>query len=198
MNILDNELVLKYFGCTTAHYRDMKTMKLSPCYCLSIHVLNAMQQPIRKGERILVIESDDSIRSTSAVRDADHIHPFDLRLPDAFQKQPHICNCEFCRSPETFVLGETPEEYEKCTTACKCKSSPSPEKCACVCHTGLRMMKHSCCCEATWEEGKPKDAVEEKIERLTDIYKGPFDLPNGWITFKEELRELVRLARETK
>lgn len=43
-----------------------------------------------------------------------------------------------------------------------------------------------------------KYLVEEKVNRLVDIYKGPYDFPNGWISFREELRELVELVREEK
>jgi hypothetical protein len=40
----------------------------------------------------------------------------DICPTDKIQKSPHICNCEFCRSPETHFLGETRSEYEKRTS----------------------------------------------------------------------------------
>lgn len=95
MSILENELVKKYFGCATAHYRDMKTFKLSPCYCLANHVLAAMETEIEKGDRLLTLGEiwEKNIWSGNTTLG---FHPYHLRLPDRFQAKECVCDYASC------------------------------------------------------------------------------------------------------
>ena len=137
MDLLDNPLIRKYFhvGCND-----------DPCYLAHNHdamraslVLCAMQEPIKKGERILVISSSDgSIREEDAVRDCDYIHPFDLRLPDRFQKQECFVSiqreCPQCRKQHVWKIDE------------ESKPTPEPEKCNCTGHISLAHLQECKCC----------------------------------------------------
>jgi hypothetical protein len=99
MNILDNELVRKYFGCQ--HKANGRNLI---CDCVAgdapQKILEAMQQPIRKGEYILQIMPSGEIHDKNAWVDYDGLHLDLLRLPDRFQKKkcPHLweIRCSEC------------------------------------------------------------------------------------------------------
>lgn len=84
MDILDNELVKKYFGC------DDKS-----CFCqimpngkkISLELIfKAMQQVINKGERCLMISPNGTITETTWMSDPlMGIRSNAIRLPDQFQ-----------------------------------------------------------------------------------------------------------------
>lgn len=97
MNILQNELVLKYFRhcqsdvCGCANWTDT----------IAGEVIEAMQHPIKKGERYLCLQvgTENIYVLKEEVVDRDEpIHPYYLRLPDAFQKQEcdHRPECRDC------------------------------------------------------------------------------------------------------
>lgn len=93
--ILDNELVKKYFGC------DPKCKKPNPMTCrlvMARDVLDAMQKPIKPGEKSLVLHPIDNtwVEETSVGCDSPRF--FSLRLPEKFQKQK--CECWICPSHE--------------------------------------------------------------------------------------------------
>jgi hypothetical protein len=115
MNLLGNELVKKYFGQGCPHRAGYHNDG-SHCTHVACDVLTAMQAPIKKGERYLVVNNvDNEIRVLEGIwggKDYFGPHFYELRLPDRFQwkfelprKELHECNCEFCGSPETHVLG---------------------------------------------------------------------------------------------
>lgn len=88
MDVLDNELVQKYFkcdnsiGCLCAQW---------PVQSMSWHILEAMQEPTNAGDRMLYLNSDTLggmwIEETIATANVLYFHPFTLRLPDRFQKK---------------------------------------------------------------------------------------------------------------
>lgn len=96
MNILDNELVRKYFaGCD--HASDSFN---SGCLCrlnYAAKILRAMQQPIREGDRMLRVASTGFVDDqTAGGLIDDPLHFEYLRLPDRFQKaECQICNGEY-------------------------------------------------------------------------------------------------------
>lgn len=189
MSILDNELVRKYFGS------------------FAKPVLDAMQQPIRKGERILVIRSHDgSIMEDVAIRDCDYMHPFDLRLPDEFQKKECDCLCHkgqyCCECKNTFpkpTYAPDCKPYTCCDNGnfdelhqCqKGKPTPSPEKCE-FHSTFPGARPHGmgvCSCEP--------DAAEEKIKTLC-ISLGVNLANSKYATFVSNMIDLVAFVRAEK
>lgn len=157
----------------------------------------------------------------------DRFHPRELCLPDAFQKQKCFQTsimCPSCHEPHK-IIKPTPS-LEKCK--CNCHRVPFMMKHYCCgiadwfakpkdfaegtikdlislaretptgecCDNGNFGAAHHCQKQPCDPPGKPKDAVEEKIEK---IVRSPI-----WIAraTKDEcrdiLRDLVRLARETK
>ena len=90
MSILDNELIQKYFGCTS--------LTRTPHVCRQIaaeRVLLAMEQPITKGIRYLSISLlPDSQPAIAEIRCGEYslecfgFHPRALRLPEEFQEKP--------------------------------------------------------------------------------------------------------------
>lgn len=109
MDIIENELILKYFG--TEH-------KGCPPDCggdhdgmIAFRVLRAMQEPIQKGERYLCLAETINERISGSEKawmecletlEAD-LHPTYLRLPDRFQ--PKATGCEFPACPRQYESG---------------------------------------------------------------------------------------------
>lgn len=97
MNILDNDLVLKYFKCKfmmcfDGNHTDTCEQERS------FRILDAMQQPIRKAERYLCIQNVKDVTIDEQIIKGDYyvepsFHPFWIRLPDAFQKQEKDMEC---------------------------------------------------------------------------------------------------------
>lgn len=102
MDILQNELVRKYFICPLPDGYVETPMRR--CMCLPEHIIEAMQQPIAKGDKVLgytlvswgVIE----VRDDTYIGNMQY-HPSLLRLPDRWQKKNKCvykchdkeCNC---------------------------------------------------------------------------------------------------------
>lgn len=140
MNILDNELVRRYFWCNPgcesweSHYSHM-----------AHRVLLAMQEPIRKGERYLYWSLDypESWVEQTQTNDDDSFHPLKLRLPDRFQKRECECICH-----------NTKENHNCCENMNK--PQPEAQKCDCV---GNSLGPN---CKIHPQYDNPKDEVEEK------------------------------------
>lgn len=194
MNILDNELVRKYFGEGTAFNSEDHHKKI-----MAFRVISAMQQPIRKGERYISL---DGIVEMVAEIDMTGSHFYCLRLPDAFQKQEcehaglkRYCGkdvyCEECKKNINSILDNC---HISIPHMGKCQPTPSPEKCECV------FQNESVCPNPRCPVHTPKNAVEKKISHI----KREFGLMLDRMTFRsqvqfvEELHDLVRLARESK
>lgn len=90
-SILDNELVKKYFGYSASGYERSRAE-------LAFIVLAAMQEPIRKGERLLLIcQNGDIIEQIATGDERTDTIMFQwnyLRLPDCLQKRECLtCGC---------------------------------------------------------------------------------------------------------
>lgn len=185
-NLLDNELVRTYFGCralcTEAHFVNVGYDEHERC--IAYRILDAMQQPIRKGERYLDINGlscGAGVKEGVSLLDIYYLHAFYLRLPNAFQPQNQKQENPQCQPMCCAICGGTVVH----------KPTPSPEKCEasikCCAGCWKYPEKHDCPCH------KPKDAaVEEKIEKMAKQF-----MPRLF-GFETELRDLVRIARETK
>lgn len=93
-DILDNELVKRYFGEGQCQ-RDLTMFCLAVkssdhAGCIAPRVLRAMQEPIQKGERYLAIQ-DNAFWVVECCDPCSVIfHPFMLRLPDRFQQGDEV------------------------------------------------------------------------------------------------------------
>lgn len=198
MNILENELVKKYFGHNCRSEQ-------CPESCMSMAILSAMQEPIKKGDHYLAILKPNVITEYKA--DAEHdsnITYLHLRLPTRFQL-PERKNC-CCGESESIHRTDGPcyriesgppegtkppstdwcdkkEVYSNCP--CEHCKKPDPAKCRCpqqdICpvHPELAMNQKA-----------KGDAVAEKIEWL--IHNLPEITKPIW---KSLLEDLVALAR---
>lgn len=172
MNILENQLVKKYFGCYAFEIKCTNGNEYLEH--MAYRILQAMQEPIKKGERCLFVDKygDDQhriipeshsilrIQEYTAEKDfLDAVHLGLWRLPDCFQRR----------------------------------------ECSCACHLpGNKVMEGSPCCQPQRDDIidkgfdlKPKNEVEEKIKYLLSVS----DHSSDW---ESHLRDLVRLAREGK
>jgi hypothetical protein len=192
MNILDNDLVLKYFPCpeaswnnhNPAHWCDATRAKL---------VLASTQQPIKAGERYLFVQSDGNVRELTMPLDLQHVqtyfHPQYLRLPDRYQpKDTGPITCGECKRPFEMGAGKTePSKRARPMTEQGIKESKivlgkADPECSCG-HMGR--------CPGCAGNMFSTDPVEEKIEQIARFYitQGSF------IDIREYLRALVALAR---
>lgn len=185
MNILDNALVLKYFGWEypCGHANGPTGMRIYCDACLSLNVLLAMQEPIQKGERILEW-CQVGVQETIASYDMEEYHPINLRLPTRFQAQEKKDvevwekwdTCGICKQAVSHTCHPPPSEN---CEPCKDKTCEWPERpCSNPC-------RHS---------SKSSRAVEAKISELAN----GMACGECFRDAEAELRELVKLARELK
>lgn len=99
MTLLDNELVLKYFGpkeggIVECCEHEINTVGQRIKRDMSYAILRAMQEPIKKGERYLgrgMLKSTENWLEQTNTDGLDYcelnFHPYALRLPSRFQKQ---------------------------------------------------------------------------------------------------------------
>lgn len=181
VNILDNELVRKYFregpclGEPNKFNGDCKHKN-----CVALRVLNAMQEPVKEGEQYCAISAYREVSGPHRFTSSDQwkFHCQWLRLPDRFQEteKKELCEdkmkCE-CHSCTQARAGHPFGSFGY-------RPPPSPEKCD---HIGKHLGQ-------LCQEYKP-DPVEEKIEEFIQWANSP--LTPVW---KEKLRELVDLARK--
>jgi hypothetical protein len=84
MNILENELVNKYFGCNAQTGCDCPSGECAPQ--MAYRILKAMQEVINKGERCLMVGQNGVITETTWMSDPLFgIRSNALRLPSAHQ-----------------------------------------------------------------------------------------------------------------
>lgn len=190
-NILDNELVHRYFGNTKEWFAGSPGYLYEMSYC----ILQAMQQPIRKGELVLERFPSDPINEwqvTKAPKDFDaDIHSSWLRLPDAFQKQEPCCKFKKGLWKTRLRPGGIVEICHTCLEEERTQPAPSPEKCGCG---RVQWQGHDEKCAIY----TPIDvAVEEKINDI--LWPGiNNDVVYDREAMRTKLRDLVKLARETK
>jgi hypothetical protein len=176
MNLLDNELVKKYF-C------------YEPAGGWAYRVLEAMHQPIAKGERYLWISSEGKEAEkvfTADVAVFEKYHPFFLRLPDRFQTEEE--KVEVYTKYDTCSLCKTVTEH-----ICEIREPQlAPERGNCV--HGPNAQCDSCNTrspEAAVEEMKDKIHLYFQCLRQTAHYH--CDDTNCQVLIY--LRELLKLAR---
>jgi hypothetical protein len=182
MNVVDNELVRKYFGAGMG-LSITKEFKLPD---VAYNVLMAMQQPIAKGERYLLIDSEVISEKVADSNSLDHTkHLGALRLPDRFQTKD--CPCLLCGYHHPVLGGYPAPERGKCDHNGKHLGLLCPE--ICECNGGAKKCDHPLF-------QSPGAAVEEKINQMKSYRPDGFLI--RWqdeVRFEKELRELVRLAR---
>lgn len=185
MNLIHNELVRKYFGSDTCLKAD--TVDHDWLNCMAKNVIEAMQTPIRKGERYLdiydfkiMIAQSEFLSESMALSDW---HPSALRLPDVFQKQE--CACKNMQIGYQVHSENVCSEFSDKNLAGHhyIKPPPSPEKCDCL---------HPSCSTCSPGNLKPKDAVDKQIEWIVSN-----EVPDAKDALESSLRDLVRLARES-
>lgn len=206
MNLLENELIRKYFGWKhpCGHANGPTGTYIYCDACLSLNVLRAMQEPIRKGERLLACSLNDNFgnsweETTAQCESNVAWHPFTLRLPDAAQgkecKQGHtphgmhciclpdcVCQEGNCRCGGSSMSGHDMTHPVHCTWA----QPPAPEKKCNLpgCHPDY--------CHHTAVE-KQKTLILREIQYLIDKR---LDYYSPW--FEGALQILINLAREEK
>lgn len=215
MNILENELVRKYFGChcppeqnTLAGYHPENCSDKA----IALRILQAMQEPIKKGESYLnSANKNDWIRLDDCPIDIEDFHPFGLRLPDQFQSpKPSTAKCLHKTSGCYCSYSITGHEccgYLNHHIGCIChlqkpcshQSSPAKECSHCTGILERHQLENQNECLCQCHKTPLYDLVEEKIKEIK------FELI--WSNDKQaylihplevRLRELVALARETK
>lgn len=175
MNILDNELVLKYFECIENEHpnRTVSGSAITNHNCtqaMAERVLLAMQEPIIQGEKYLawnrVMQTvNERIMSPAS---GGSVYDLNLRLPDKFQNQKPDKVCE-CGDSHPCAGSYHPAPSQTC-------NDPKAHGC------GL--------------PPKPSGAVEEKIRSLTMLMSCRH--PTNCECVGKELRELVaRVRKET-
>ena len=96
MNLLDNELVKKYFACDVIKgpwCGICGTGHPYTCGRVALRILDSMQQPIKNGERYLRAYNDGKVvECVLSDGSYDLFHFGDLRLPDKFQ--PNTCDID--------------------------------------------------------------------------------------------------------
>lgn len=184
MNLLDNELVRKYFGCdlrgvqTLCDHFNQQNCDKSTSY----RILQSLQEPIKKGERYLNFNGNMDLYEEAMTKEltCPSFHPMALRLPDRFQKQEKP-SCVHHLMPPCGFCGAVPVYYEQ--------PKPSPEKCVYNHGTGSK-----CDCKPKDEEALYSREVEEKIETMIKSYVPVFGYPSGFL--RTELRSLLKLIRK--
>lgn len=119
MRLLENELVRKYFECqdVTEHH------VAGVCERMALRVLEAMEQPIKKGEKYLASKDTYDVTTYGnftevRVNEDDisgYFHPYLIRLPSRFQAQPPAkkeCECLDHSSCQCVCHKPRPEQRE--------------------------------------------------------------------------------------
>lgn len=181
MTLLDNELVRKYFCRGLGHFDHMFDSWAAQ------RILEAMQQPIRKGERYLgyFFNTEEWKVDDAPQNNNDPFHPAMLRLPDAFQKQEKKCGC-----------GLTWGTIHRFDGPCYVlENTPSPEKCEHGIKIGFACAE---CFFRRHPKSKPKDAVALKIEAIMSEFPAldnNKDHAKRWM--RESLADLVKTAKDS-
>lgn len=178
MTLLDNALIFKYFGCMDENHHPVYH-QCNEKRTIAFKVMEAMEKPIKKGDKVLVLLGCDSekmeVREDAAPFLTGGFHSYLLRLPDKFQpsEKKECDHNQFkhrCLGCDETIHTEEPKEPEKCECTPACNHGYS-ERCN--------------CCGAL---EKPADPVEAKIEEK--MHYGEHSI---WSDV--QLHELVALAR---
>lgn len=195
MNILENELVKKYFACDPqagCFHKESQACEAAKAY----GILRAMQEPIKKGERRLYVDG------MGAVWDGIHpvdinpdYHPDYLRLPSRFQTPERKKCC--CGESETIhrIDGPcyriesgppegtkplSPTSAEECdcysssgfhTPGCHCDCHKKPDSAGCGC-VECKTYPHKSDCSVHNEPAYPKGICDCVESEPNDILRG--------------------------
>lgn len=187
-NLLDNELIRKYFRAEACIHVPLS----GTCDgCIALRILCAMQEPIRKGESYLnFANQSDWILLRDCPQEQNSFHPWGLRLPSRFQPEKKECKethtwewmCRICGAPKP----PSPPAKE----AEKCDYSPP------------FINTHKAGCDFKCSNGSPDQDVEEKIKNIRqgligvpDAYHDMVKAPWRWIEI--QLRALVALSQRS-
>lgn len=175
MDILNNTLVRKYFRC-----REHTWLFSTECFncsdsAMSYRVISAMQEPIKKGEKYLFWISS--------------CHGLGAKIPESYFEE-WTCGEEQKRIGVGYIEDNfdsyhpqalrLPDRFQK---------RECPERITCEC--GMAVLHPD---PGTARYQTQHDEVTEKIDKLCRF----FCVDKSPASFKEELCELVRLAREGK
>lgn len=151
MSILDNELVREYFG----QWTDRKNSRETQFYeQMSLRVIEAMQQPIKKGDKYLSLIVPGTVSEQVAeVGTLEDFHPYALRLPDRFQKK-ECGHAWFAKCIKCGEEADLPEEKRP-------KSAPEPEKCKCFERLGILSLGHELGCPIVKAFSAPEKCEHE-------------------------------------
>lgn len=198
MDILENELVKKYFGCHCPPmanvYGDIHQKNCSP-EATAMRVIQAMQEPIKKDELVLERfcskEEEWQVMKSPKDFDAD-IHSAFLLLPPRFQKSEE-------KKCEHHWLKRSGKDCYKCGTV-KCQAQPLHGKMWCNCDQHLGKPTECPSCFDPSGAGRCgcwKDPVNQKIEQLSEAWRDDENCaPKEY--YVKELSALVELARKEK
>lgn len=190
-DILENDLVWRYFGCDAHEIRCPNGNEYLEH--MALRVLKSMQEPIRKGERYLESRTTFDVNeygnfTEEKVLDTDltfsKFHPFSLRLPDRFQTAGNPCEHRHEMHGCHKILGCPPNAWDG-----DIQPPAEPEKCTCG------EYKHRC-----WNcKDKPSDAVSDSAKAVEAKIKEISETEGVWLSTNKRieflLHELVALAR---
>lgn len=191
MNLLTNELILKYFGDDWSSYESKQWEKE-----LSLRILTAMTEPINNDDLYINETAKDTWELKKCGFDGmcgKTFHPFHLKLPSRFQFPPHthkgVCECGVCIW-NGVAIEPAPSSQEKCEHGCT-ESIYSNE---CPKHSPEFVKKSS-------------TGLAEDVEKFIQAMIIPsYELSTGWsrqVMFRADvlesnLRALVALAQKGK
>lgn len=91
MNLLDNDLVQKYFGCEISKSANVHIHEGACDSEVALKVLTAMQQPICESDLYLRLNDRyiSELLKWTVPDPIDFFHGFQLRLPNKFQTEKH-------------------------------------------------------------------------------------------------------------
>lgn len=196
-SILDNPLVLRYFGCDGLEHTPSNKAYTHWCQThgsgcepfISERILQAMQEPIRKGEKYLDL-------SNSWYREKNHLGQLPVMIADCDLEpleEPHF---SFLRLPDRFQRQEIDLLCQKCRRDCKCTSrgldQPTPSD-AIGERKEYRYTEQELRAKG-WARGtdQPQRDKVEKVIRETMYHVAE----HGTVALENKLRELVQLVRE--
>ena len=161
MTLLDDPLIKKYFGCFKKEGEIHEHSYVDECSAqVAFHILAAMQEPIKKGERMLFLPGNHNPISEEVAGDdipSSEIRCW-LRLPSRFQPQAE--------------KKKWPHLHRWSVTSCECgekyfEPKPTPPKCehADIGHFHGTIENPTACPDKS-------PAVDDEIEKAIKDIKG--------------------------
>lgn len=218
--LLDDPKIKKYFGCDSN--AGCKHWMGGGCKeAMALRVIEAMEQPIKNGEKFLVINGG-TIGLTDAGQDYPSPHWNALRLPDRFQPKaakecgcfchqvhPGCCPCVPSPAPSPApkhrpTCGLCPPDCKIWHFHCYCATpihcEPTPEaKCEHGAFKNLDGIAPCYKCHSEMRPPSPDKAVEVRIKQLAHDYWNNWlnhKMYPGQATFEGILEDFAELVRQ--